>query len=60
MPDAQRTRSLAYEGRKYASSHHRYAEQSGIPCTMVYGLSRALPGVPGFIATVVSGSSPKT
>jgi hypothetical protein len=47
-----RTRSLAYEGRKYASSLHRYAEQSGIPCAMAYGLSRALPGVPGFVATV--------
>jgi hypothetical protein len=28
------------------------AESSGIPCAMVYGLSRALPGVPGLVATV--------
>ena len=26
MPGVCRTRSLAYEGRKYASCHHRYAE----------------------------------
>ena len=34
------------------ASHHRYAEQSGIPCAMVFGLWRALPGVPGLIAPV--------
>jgi hypothetical protein len=34
------------------ASHHRYAETSGIPCTTVYGLWRALPGVPGLIAPV--------
>ena len=33
-------------------SHHRYAETSGIPCTMGLRLIRALPGVPGLIATV--------
>src|SRR5689334_1971238 len=27
-------------------------KQSGAPCTMVYGLFRALPGVPGLIASV--------
>jgi hypothetical protein len=32
------------------ASHHRYAEQAGIPCAMVFGLWRALPGVPGLIA----------
>jgi hypothetical protein len=26
MPGVCRTRSLAYEGRKYASRHYRYAE----------------------------------
>jgi hypothetical protein len=28
------------------------AERSGIPCTMVYGLLRALAGVPGLLASV--------
>jgi hypothetical protein len=36
------------------ASHHRYAEQAGIPCAMVFGLWRALPGVPGLIAPVAS------
>jgi hypothetical protein len=36
------------------ASHHRYAETSGIPCAMVYGLWRTLPGVPGLIAPVAS------
>src|SRR5690349_24213510 len=30
-------------------------KQSGAPCTMVYGLFRALPGVPGLIASVTCG-----
>ena len=37
------------------ASHHRYAERSGIPCAMVYGLWRAprgAAGVPGLIAPV--------
>jgi len=33
-------------------SHHRHAETSGIPCTMVLRLIRALLGVPGLLATV--------
>src|SRR5262245_29749157 len=52
-----RTRSLAYEGRKYASSHHRYAELPAYPAQWFYGLCRALPGVPGFVATVARKSS---
>jgi hypothetical protein len=36
MPGAQRTRSLVCKGRKHTSSHHRYADTSGIPCTMVF------------------------
>ncbi len=36
------------------ASHHRYAERTGIPCTMVLRLIRVLPGVPGFLATVAS------
>src|SRR5262249_18723793 len=60
MPDARRTRSLAYRGRKYASSHHRHAETIRHSLReWFYGLFRALPGVPGFVATVVSGSSPR-
>src|SRR5215468_6355847 len=39
------------------ASHHRYAGQSGIPCATVYGLSRALPGVPGSLATIAGGNS---
>jgi hypothetical protein len=29
-------------------------KQSGIPCAMVLRLIRALPGVPGFLATVAA------
>ncbi len=54
MPDAHRTRSLVCKGRKHTSSHHRYVEHSDIPCAMVVRLIRDLPGVPGFLATVVS------
>jgi hypothetical protein len=56
MPGAQRTRSLACN-KKHARCDYRYAETSGIPCAMVYGLCRALPGVRALIATVVGGSS---
>src|SRR5262245_10757580 len=41
-------------------SHHRYAEHSGIPCTMVLRLIRDLPGVPGFLATVASRIDPQS
>src|SRR3984957_21000286 len=34
-------------------SHHRHAETSGIPCTMVLRLIRALLGVAGLLAAVV-------
>jgi hypothetical protein len=38
---------------------HRYNRtHSGIPCAMVYGLWRALPGVPGLIAPVACRLSP--
>jgi len=30
------------------------AGSTGIPCAMVYGLYRALPGAPGFLATITS------
>jgi len=40
-------------------SHRRQPKQSGIPCAMVYRLIRALPGVPGLIASVAR-SFPRT
>jgi hypothetical protein len=57
MPDAQHTRSLAYEGRKYASSHHRHVDTIRRSCATVLRLTRVLLGVPGFLATVVRQSS---
>jgi hypothetical protein len=53
MPDAGRTHGPPAT-KNAGGSHHRYAEHSGIPCAMVYGLWRTLPGVPGFIAPVAS------
>ena len=54
MPVRERTRSLACEKTKaHELVHHRSAETSGIPCTMVLRLIRALPGVPGLLATVI-------
>jgi hypothetical protein len=44
MPGARRTRSLACKVESTRVSHHRFAEHSGIPCAMVYGLLRDLPG----------------
>jgi hypothetical protein len=31
-------------------------ETNGIPCAMVLRLLRALPGVPGFLATIACGN----
>ena len=42
--------------KKQAAVTTGSAESTGIPCAMVYGLSRALLGVPGFVATVVRRS----
>ena len=47
-----RTRSLVCNKKTHECSHHRYAEQSDIPCAMVLRLIRGLLGVPGFLATV--------
>src|SRR6185437_10174392 len=47
-----RTRGLVCSEESTRVRNHRYAEHSGIPCAMVYGLLRDLPGVPGFVATV--------
>jgi len=30
--------------KAHERSRHRFTEQSGLPCAMVYGLFRALPG----------------
>jgi hypothetical protein len=38
-------------------SNHRYAATSGLPCAMVYGLFRALPGVRDLIVTVAHKTS---
>jgi hypothetical protein len=57
MPDAQCTRSPA--GRKTATPVVTVAtsipEHPAFPHTMVYSLLRALPGEPGFLATVILG-----
>jgi hypothetical protein len=54
MPDAQPHPQPCVQWKK-ARKQVTTGEpkQSGIPCAMVYGLSRALPGVPGFLATVI-------
>jgi hypothetical protein len=37
---------------------HRYRRKhSGLPCTVVYGLLRALPGEPDFVVTVIGKSA---
>ena len=59
MPGARRTRSLACENKKHTSVVTTgKAGSTDIPCATVYGLWRALPGVPGLIASVAKGSSP--
>jgi hypothetical protein len=48
-----RTRSLAYKVKKARKQVTTGPpKHSGFPCAVVYGLLRALPGVPGFLATV--------
>src|SRR5882672_9112358 len=54
-PGARCTRGLVRKSRyKNAHEHTGSAEASGLPCAMVYGLFRALPGEPSSIATVTS------
>jgi hypothetical protein len=57
MPGAQQApaASRAKLSKAHERSHYRYAETSDIPCATVYDLFRALPGVPGLIATVACG-----
>jgi hypothetical protein len=52
MPGVWRTRSRACSVESTRVSHHRSPKHSGIPCAMVLRLIRALPGVPGLIASV--------
>ena len=40
--------------KKQAAVTTGSARSTGIPCAMVYGLYRALPGAPGFLATITS------
>ena len=54
MPGVWHTRSLVCKGRKHTSSHHRYAETIRHSLRNGLRLIRALLGVPGFLATVVS------
>jgi hypothetical protein len=50
MPDARRTRSSACENKSTQTSHHRFAEHSGIPCAIGFnGLLRGLPGDRAFL-----------
>ena len=56
MPDAGRTHGPPAT-KKAGGSHHRFSQNTGIPCAMVLRLIRALLGVPGFLATVAGGSS---
>jgi hypothetical protein len=54
MPGVWCTRSLACNKKARKQVTAGTPQQSGIPCTMVYRLIRALPGVPGLIATVAT------
>ena len=58
MPGARRTRSLVceMEGSIRAEVTTGLPKRSGIPCTMVERLLRALPGVPGLLASVANRS----
>jgi hypothetical protein len=60
MPGARCTRSLESEkGRRCSPALFTTSrpESPSIPRTMVYGLLRDLPGVPGFLATVAGVSA---
>src|ERR1700689_5231453 len=53
MPGGRCARGLVCNGRGGAHTSIQVTPESpGIPHAMVYGLSRALPGVPGFLVTV--------
>jgi len=53
MPGARRTHCLACKTKKTHAGQHRYAEITpALPAQWLYGLLRALPGVPGLLAPV--------
>ena len=55
MPGARRTHCLACKQKKTHAGQHRYAEITpALPAQWLYGLLRALPGVPGFLATIAA------
>ena len=57
MPGARRTHCLACKTKKTHAGQHRYAEITpALPAQWLYGLLRALPGVPGLLAPVANGS----
>jgi len=53
-PDAGRTREPCVQKKVHFAhaSNNRAAETTGVPCAMVHGLWRALPGVRALIVTV--------
>jgi hypothetical protein len=48
-PGAGRTHGCAQQAR---GRHHRFSRTSGLPRAMCDGVLRALPGAPGFLATI--------
>jgi hypothetical protein len=59
MPGAQCTRSLVCDGNKHTSVVTTVTPEitPAFPAQWFYGLLRALPGEPGFLATVICASS---
>src|SRR3984885_7882923 len=58
MPGVRCARGLVCNGSGRAHTSIQVTPESpGIPHAMVYGLSRALPGVPGFLVTVACAPS---
>ena len=58
MPGARCARGLVCNGSGRAHTSIQVTPESpGIPHAMVYGLYRALPGVPGFLVTVACAPS---
>ena len=61
MPGARRARSLACEIKKHTSIVTTVTPVSpGIPCAMVYGLFRALPGDRAFLPPSLAELPPRT
>jgi hypothetical protein len=60
MPGARCTREPHAQEKQHAHKGSQGTETSGIPCAMILRLLRALPGVPGFLATIACGNLPQT